>query len=208
MALTRLGLNQNIAQANIADEAINEAKVQISNAGSNGEFLSKQSGNTGGLTWAAAGLTGWSTGGTQNSLIPSHTSQGVYLGVSSATAANLLDDYEFGTFTPSMASTGGSFTTVGTCSGYYTKVGKMVQVQMELSITTVGSGSGNIDVTNLPFTSAATGLVHTLMMCRETQTMGAVYDVIMSRDVTACVILAPAMANGSGYSINGMYRVA
>ena len=65
MALTRLGLNQSInlasnvtgtlPQANIADEAINESKVQISNAGSNGEFLSKQSGNTGGLTWAAAG---------------------------------------------------------------------------------------------------------------------------------------------------------
>ena len=65
MALTRLGPNQSInlasnvtgtlPQANIADEAINEAKVQISNAGSNGEFLSKQSGNTGGLTWAAAG---------------------------------------------------------------------------------------------------------------------------------------------------------
>ena len=65
MALTRLGPNQSInlasnvtgtlPQANIADEAINESKVQISNAGSNGEFLSKQSGNTGGLTWAAAG---------------------------------------------------------------------------------------------------------------------------------------------------------
>ena len=65
MALTRLGPNQSInlasnvtgtlPQANIANEAINEAKIQISNAGSNGEFLSKQSGNTGGLTWASAG---------------------------------------------------------------------------------------------------------------------------------------------------------
>ena len=42
-----------IAQAYIADEAINEAKLQISNAGSNGQYLSKQSGNTGGLTWAS-----------------------------------------------------------------------------------------------------------------------------------------------------------
>ena len=157
----------------------------------------------------STGLTGWSTdSGTNDSLVPASASAGIYLGVAAATASNLLDDYEFGTFTPSMASTGGSFTTVGTCSGYYTKVGKMVQVQMELSLTTVGSGSGNINVTNMPFTSAATGLVHTLMMCRETQTAGVVYDVIMSRDVTACVILAPSMSNGSGYSINGMYRVA
>ena len=44
-----------IDQAHLADEAINEAKLQISNAGSNGQFLSKQSGDTGGLTWADAG---------------------------------------------------------------------------------------------------------------------------------------------------------
>ena len=44
-----------VSQAKIQNEAINEAKMQISNAGSNGQFLSKQSGNTGGLTWAAAG---------------------------------------------------------------------------------------------------------------------------------------------------------
>ena len=44
-----------VSQAKIQSEAINESKMQISNAGSNGQFLSKQSGNTGGLTWAAAG---------------------------------------------------------------------------------------------------------------------------------------------------------
>ena len=41
-----------VAQAAVADEAIDEARLQISNAGTNGQFLSKQSGNTGGLTWA------------------------------------------------------------------------------------------------------------------------------------------------------------
>ena len=35
-----------------ASSTINEDRLQISNAGSNGQFLSKQSGNTGGLTWA------------------------------------------------------------------------------------------------------------------------------------------------------------
>ena len=43
-----------VAQAAVADEAIDEARLQISNAGTNGQFLQKQSGNTGGLTWAAA----------------------------------------------------------------------------------------------------------------------------------------------------------
>ena len=41
-----------VVQAAIADEAVDEARLQISNAGSNGQFLSKQSGDTGGLTWA------------------------------------------------------------------------------------------------------------------------------------------------------------
>ena len=41
-----------IVTANIADEAVTEGKLYISNAGNNGEFLSKQSGNNGGLTWA------------------------------------------------------------------------------------------------------------------------------------------------------------
>ena len=41
-----------VGQSEIADEAVDEARLQISNAGTNGQFLSKQSGNTGGLTWA------------------------------------------------------------------------------------------------------------------------------------------------------------
>jgi hypothetical protein len=44
----------NVTQGKIADQAINEAKMQISNAPTNGYMLTAQSGNTGGLTWAAA----------------------------------------------------------------------------------------------------------------------------------------------------------
>jgi len=56
MALTKIstgGVKDDAAsQAKIADEAVDEARLQISNAGSNGQFLQKQSGNTGGLTWS------------------------------------------------------------------------------------------------------------------------------------------------------------
>ena len=37
----------------MASESVDEDNLQISNAGSNGDYLQKQSGNTGGLTWAA-----------------------------------------------------------------------------------------------------------------------------------------------------------
>ena len=51
-----------VTQAKIADEAVDEARLQISNAGSNGQYLQKQSGNTGGLTWADASSVGGATG--------------------------------------------------------------------------------------------------------------------------------------------------
>ena len=40
----------------IADDTVDEANLKISNAGSNGQFLQKQSGNNGGLTWADASV--------------------------------------------------------------------------------------------------------------------------------------------------------
>ena len=44
-----------VAQAYIADQAVNEAKMQISNAPTNGHVLTARSGTPGGMTWEAAG---------------------------------------------------------------------------------------------------------------------------------------------------------
>jgi len=41
--------------AHMSSQAVDEDNLHISNSGSNGQFLSKQSGDAGGLTWAAAG---------------------------------------------------------------------------------------------------------------------------------------------------------
>jgi len=41
----------------MSSESVDEDNLHISNSGSNGNFLSKQSGDAGGLTWAAAGAT-------------------------------------------------------------------------------------------------------------------------------------------------------
>jgi hypothetical protein len=48
-------LGGGITQADLPAEGVNESKLQVSNAPTNGYFLSAQSGNTGGLTWAEAG---------------------------------------------------------------------------------------------------------------------------------------------------------
>jgi hypothetical protein len=89
-------------------------------------------------------------------------SSGVTLGtaVDTFNAANTLDDYEEGTFTPVVAdaSTGGNTATVGTANGWYTKVGRKVTVYLALiDINTTGMTSGNfLYIRSLPFTSLNT----------------------------------------------------
>jgi hypothetical protein len=43
--------------AHMSSQSVDEDNLHISNAGSNGQFLSKQSGNAGGLTWASSGVS-------------------------------------------------------------------------------------------------------------------------------------------------------
>ncbi len=84
------------------------------------------------------------------------SAKGVYLGVTSATAANLLDDYEFGDHVATVVCSSSGSYGLDTASDTlaYTKVGRVVHVQGELSITSESSPSGGLRI-SLPFTSAA-----------------------------------------------------
>lgn len=68
--------------------------------------------------------------------------------------ANTLDDYEEGTWTPTMtfnnSSTG---VTYGAQTGYYIKVGKLVTLWGRITLTSNGTGVGTARITGLPFTS-------------------------------------------------------
>ena len=48
-------LGNGVTQADLPAEGVNESKLQVSNAPTNGYALTAQSGNTGGLTWAETG---------------------------------------------------------------------------------------------------------------------------------------------------------
>lgn len=63
---------------------------------------------------------------------------------------NVLDDYEEGTWTPSVGGTATYSTQLGT----YTKIGRMVSVTCRLTINVLGTGLTNA-ITGLPFTSLA-----------------------------------------------------
>ena len=104
-------------------------------------------------TFAAAGLDGWSSN--SGNLLPADASKGIYLGVNSATAANLLDDYEEGTFTPQLKISG---STTGIAysvqAGHYTKIGNRVIASVEIALSAKGSNTGNVSMISLPFTTS------------------------------------------------------
>jgi hypothetical protein len=72
--------------------------------------------------------------------------------------ANTLDDYEEGTWTPSMVGSGGSSgQTYGTRAGRYVKIGKFVFVKCSITLSTAGTNSGSYAfITGFPFTAEAT----------------------------------------------------
>jgi hypothetical protein len=70
--------------------------------------------------------------------------------------ANTLDDYEEGTFTPQLVFGGGSTgMTFSTQAGRYTKIGRLVFIEIRLVLTAKGSSTGAAQITGLPFTTNA-----------------------------------------------------
>ena len=88
--------------------------------------------------------------------LPAATDHGIYLGVNSVAASNLLDDYEEGTWTPSWSAGGGSLTGTSSNYGKYTKIGDTVHLWFGATIDS-GTASSYYRITNAPFTSATNG---------------------------------------------------
>jgi hypothetical protein len=81
-----------------------------------------------------------------------YLSGGVYLGGTGA--ANKLDDYEEGTWTPTFAysTTQPSTITYTIRDGEYTKVGNIVYVTGVIATSALSGGSGDFQINDLPFT--------------------------------------------------------
>lgn len=119
-------------------------------------------------TDAANSFTGDQTLSTGN-LIVGTAGNGIDFSAASHAAgmtSELFDDYEEGTWTPTLATDNVNFTSVSYASnvgGLYTKIGRFVFIQGFMSTTavTVGSASGTVAIGGLPFNVVAnsTGLV-------------------------------------------------
>jgi len=72
-------------------------------------------------------------------------------------ADNALNDYEEGTFTPTVVfGSGSSGITYSVREGKYTKIGNTVQYYVKCSLSSKGSSTGNLSITGLPFTNTDT----------------------------------------------------
>ena len=91
---------------------------------------------------------------TTGHLIPGANDHGIYLGVSSATASNLLDDYEEGTYAPTVTDENGGSYGLSTNSDtlQYTKIGRKVTLQGMIAVTSESSPNGTLRL-SLPFTA-------------------------------------------------------
>jgi hypothetical protein len=138
----------------------------FSEGGATNNFITTSSTTTlfnSGSTWQAAaiytnGSESMRVNSTGNIVLKGGTTSANGVGItfpatqSASSDANCLDDYEEGTFTPTVFGT----TTAGTAtysqnSGTYVKIGKLVQFSLYVEWT-AGTGTGSMRVGNLPFT--------------------------------------------------------
>ncbi len=130
-----------VGNTQMADDAVGVAELSATGTASATTYL------RGDNSWVAnpAGLSDWSESG--GSLLPSNAAYGIYLGVNTATAANLLADYEEGSWTPTVNGTA----TYTTQTGVYTKIGNIVHASFKIDCSG-GAGAGQT-ITGLPFSA-------------------------------------------------------
>ena len=86
-------------------------------------------------------------------------------------AANALDDYEEGTWTPAMYGSTGYV--LSSASGTYTKIGRLVSLHCKFTFSAVGSNNSAMNLDGLPF--ACSNDIHVPGVVREANTTGAVF---------------------------------
>lgn len=124
--------------------------------------------------------------------------------------ANVLDDYEEGTFTPSVGGTA----TYSVQLGYYTKIGDLVFIRIQMAISSIGTGS-TTTISGLPFTAA---YEHAIPVSSANNLAASVVSIsgqltgttIVMRSRTAASASDSAVAvfgNSASVVISGAYKV-
>jgi hypothetical protein len=137
-----------------ANAVVIPATINAGSIGSSGGTTGKIS--FGGISGSINGFEITNENGNYLNIKPNSSSNGITVlnggGLTfngDTAAANALDDYEEGTWTPSLGGT----TTYSAQAGQYTKVGNFVTVWSVMIVSVIGTGSTTV-MSGLPFTSA------------------------------------------------------
>lgn len=119
--------------------------------------------------------------------------------------ANTLDDYEEGTWTPTVTASTGTFTTVS-ATGTYTKIGRVCYFEAIVTITTAGTAANFLRAT-LPFTSSSNGTAYG----RETAGTGFALSCEITTGTTTLSVAkydnTTIIASGRAVRIAGFFNV-
>jgi hypothetical protein len=121
------------------------------------------------------------------------TSNGITFNGDTA-AANALDDYEEGTWTPTFVNFG-----TGTYTyrlGIYTKIGNLVTVQCHLDVSNPGNASGDIQVSGFPFAALNSSNMYGVS--------SSVHGTSWSTQRTSLNLLLPPNATSTSSLVYGM----
>lgn len=112
---------------------------------------------------------------------------------SASTDANTLDDYEEGTWTPSVGGTA----TYNSQTGTYTKIGRLVYIRGTMSINAIGTGSTQV-MSGIPF-SAATNSPIPVGYCSG---LGLSMNSVVGDLSAATMYFAASTSTSTGYAQN------
>jgi hypothetical protein len=123
--------------------------------------------------------------------------------------SQLLNWYEEGTWTPTIAAGTGSITSYTTTNCTYTRVGRLVTLFGSFTITNNGTGSGNIAISNLPYsvkdTYSAGGVA------RENALTGTMCNITIDGSTTTLVMRTYSNgypgATGASFKFSASYIV-
>jgi hypothetical protein len=107
--------------------------------------------------------------------------------------SELLNDYEEGTWTPTISSTSGAITAYTINSARYTKIGRAVHIVVQFAVSDNGTGAGAIFIQGFPF---ASGLA----------TCGTTYN--QSTGAIGAVSVSTSATEGYIYRYDGTYPIA
>jgi len=117
--------------------------------------------------------------------------------------ANTLDDYKESTWTPTITAGTGTPTTVTVNSANYTKIGRVVVVNIDFSVVAIGTAAGSLTFT-LPFSHSGSSIPCGAF--RENVSTGNMGQIYYGSGTTAsCLLYNNATPWVNGYRIQGTY---